>query len=1066
MYKSLILAVWFKKHLKENIINRLYADKKKVNGVDTVDAAFKEKVYNQYLASFRQGAYNYIQSQRIGDKIAKRAYFSGGLELAVNPSSLPLTQAPQGTTSADAEVAIALSDANGGDLKGMDADNVLRGLSIGHPDGSQEMYVNHDDLESQLPYFAKRLGIPLEKTNIDIVKKFIDGHETFHTFMRMMRARGIKLHSIDEIPGEENRLADLLGKVFALGYGEVSAQAHEELELLSTKLNFNLADVLSRNPRSTEALLEKLGINIKIEVVKNHQELIDIRTKAKAAGYDVKSAIIGKLNLPRRRTVPVDDSAVSLSSLLEQLPQNSVKDVLPNSYKYGQIVPTVDNHQIIYYPAADTLSLADIAQAMGMVSMSPAQAQKFFFARQVFIALLSKNRNDSAGLRGITFAQEDRLADLFGRVFAFGPITVKPVMLNVLKAVGKAMGFDDLPALVSDGLFGYPDFLKKLRLDVGAEQMQDDFRMSCVFDDSGKALYDARRYREAATVWENAAMRRPCFTFYYEAGFAAEESGDETRAIRNFVHAFEISSDFSSFAREAGKRYSIDDKKKKEEIDADVAKYKARIQSNPRDSLAYFHLGCVSIAAEGINIEYFRKAGELNPKNVLALYYLFLRSNDAEKVIAELTAMISSNPMGFLYRQRARKYLQLGKTNEAVADLLRAVELGSGEDILKDSYGWMRYMSAADVDRILADIYLKDPSNTTYWFSRWAANYPNRGRICALLGITSEGQFNYRVNKVGISSDVADGVLKTLLGGYLPSASTAKTKKVGDAIQGLAVEYKDREYPDHIYINRSQLAAYMEEFKRILGEDVNETQIIHFIEAHEGFHSLINKLRRQGRDLLNINEDDEESIGDIFGAASMFRRKGQPIPSDLFRELSIISRYIGIDLIGVLRDHPDTIEGLMEKLGVKVTVEAKTPAEMEAIKAQAERNGHRVKAMTPEEANNIANIVVFGGSPLWLSGIGYCIYRWAKASADEDSFLRHTKEFCDSHKPRQIAATMYRYLESIKRGGYGRHKEHIEFMLKDMKDWIPLLSDRQTKIVISEMASISPYAVLVCFIDI
>jgi hypothetical protein len=101
IYKSLILAAWFKKHLKENIVNRFYADQKKMNGVDTADPQTKEKIYSQYLESCKNGVYNYVKKEFVGIPsgdnstraslrayalarpgiITKRAYFSGGLAL-------------------------------------------------------------------------------------------------------------------------------------------------------------------------------------------------------------------------------------------------------------------------------------------------------------------------------------------------------------------------------------------------------------------------------------------------------------------------------------------------------------------------------------------------------------------------------------------------------------------------------------------------------------------------------------------------------------------------------------------------------------------------------------------------------------------------------------------------------------------------------------------------------------------------------------------------------------------------------------------------------------------------
>ena len=137
MYKSLILSAWFKKHLKENIINKLYADKKKVNGVDTADPKMRERIYNQYLESCKNGVYNIIKREYAGTgtgspargsvyvhgiKITKRAYFSGGLRVGVKPDVRPLTEAPIGAANADVVVS--------GDMQPADRTPLQKALGV------------------------------------------------------------------------------------------------------------------------------------------------------------------------------------------------------------------------------------------------------------------------------------------------------------------------------------------------------------------------------------------------------------------------------------------------------------------------------------------------------------------------------------------------------------------------------------------------------------------------------------------------------------------------------------------------------------------------------------------------------------------------------------------------------------------------------------------------------------------------------------------------------------------------------------------------------------------------
>ena len=61
IYHSLLLATGFKNNLKQTIVNQVYANQKKISGVDVNDKQIKEKIYRQYVQAFRRGAYNYIK---------------------------------------------------------------------------------------------------------------------------------------------------------------------------------------------------------------------------------------------------------------------------------------------------------------------------------------------------------------------------------------------------------------------------------------------------------------------------------------------------------------------------------------------------------------------------------------------------------------------------------------------------------------------------------------------------------------------------------------------------------------------------------------------------------------------------------------------------------------------------------------------------------------------------------------------------------------------------------------------------------------------------------------------
>jgi len=84
MYNSLILAIWYKMKIQNNILKFMYTDKNKVEGVNVKDPRIKEKIYRQYLMAFKKGVYNYIKEERdsLTQQPISRKYISGGFSLS------------------------------------------------------------------------------------------------------------------------------------------------------------------------------------------------------------------------------------------------------------------------------------------------------------------------------------------------------------------------------------------------------------------------------------------------------------------------------------------------------------------------------------------------------------------------------------------------------------------------------------------------------------------------------------------------------------------------------------------------------------------------------------------------------------------------------------------------------------------------------------------------------------------------------------------------------------------------------------------------------------------------
>lgn len=77
---ALVLAQWYQKALKDSVLNKVYSGKSKVAGIDLSDPKNKELIYEQYMAAYRTGVFNYIKEETdpVTGEDFPRKYFSGG----------------------------------------------------------------------------------------------------------------------------------------------------------------------------------------------------------------------------------------------------------------------------------------------------------------------------------------------------------------------------------------------------------------------------------------------------------------------------------------------------------------------------------------------------------------------------------------------------------------------------------------------------------------------------------------------------------------------------------------------------------------------------------------------------------------------------------------------------------------------------------------------------------------------------------------------------------------------------------------------------------------------------
>lgn len=83
IYRSLILASWYKKKIQSSLLARVYADRNKVAGVDIRDPKEAEKIWRQYAAAFQKGVFNLIREDvdPVSREVVPRKYFAGGVRL-------------------------------------------------------------------------------------------------------------------------------------------------------------------------------------------------------------------------------------------------------------------------------------------------------------------------------------------------------------------------------------------------------------------------------------------------------------------------------------------------------------------------------------------------------------------------------------------------------------------------------------------------------------------------------------------------------------------------------------------------------------------------------------------------------------------------------------------------------------------------------------------------------------------------------------------------------------------------------------------------------------------------
>jgi hypothetical protein len=88
VYQSLILAAWYKRKIRQSLLSAVYVDRNKVAGINIPDPGEVDRIWKDYVVSFRKGAYDFIKEEpdALFDEVLVRKYFSGGIDWAMDSS--------------------------------------------------------------------------------------------------------------------------------------------------------------------------------------------------------------------------------------------------------------------------------------------------------------------------------------------------------------------------------------------------------------------------------------------------------------------------------------------------------------------------------------------------------------------------------------------------------------------------------------------------------------------------------------------------------------------------------------------------------------------------------------------------------------------------------------------------------------------------------------------------------------------------------------------------------------------------------------------------------------------
>ncbi len=254
---SLILANWYKKNLKEAVLNQVYTGQNKVKGIDLQDKSIKNQIYERYLQAYKKGVFNFIKedpSTSSGQASMPRKYFSGGMLLGG-----PAIREPARAMLADVLKKF---------VPGLVNVMVVGALLVGSPVLGQTRGIGKSDPAMANPA-AKPRGRPrtnpVHSTDA-LIERMTEGTAYklphWRDANQSSRLLEVELARLDKLKPKEGAADKILLKYGGDTYAATKQQVHTLFKNLQGKPVRHLGDFLSRQILTAEKPDEKASVSL------------------------------------------------------------------------------------------------------------------------------------------------------------------------------------------------------------------------------------------------------------------------------------------------------------------------------------------------------------------------------------------------------------------------------------------------------------------------------------------------------------------------------------------------------------------------------------------------------------------------------------------------------------------------------------------------------------------------------------------------------------------------------------------------------------------------------------